>query len=80
MRNALNTKKYIFTIEEHSIIGGLGSVVSEYIAESNANPKFKRFALPDEYSHYVGSQTFIREKMGLTAEKVFEDIKAIINE
>lgn len=70
----VSSKKYIFTIEEHSIIGGLGSVVSEYISESSFNPKFKRFALPDEYSHYVGSQFFIREKFEFTSNKILNTI------
>lgn len=74
----LSSKEYIFTIEEHSIIGGLGSIVSEFIAESSFNPKFKRFGLPDEYSHYVGSQLFIREKFGLTSEKISNDILEIL--
>lgn len=74
----VSSKKYIFTIEEHSIIGGLGSVVSEYIAESPFNPKFKRFALPDEYSHYVGSQFFIREKFGFTSKNILNNILEIL--
>ncbi len=78
LKNIINTKKYVFTIEEHSIIGGLGSVVSEYIAESSQNPVFKRFALPDEYSHYVGSQMFIREKFNFTAEQIIQKIKELI--
>ncbi|PUE64465.1 transketolase family protein [Arcobacter caeni] len=78
LENIINTKKYVFTIEEHSIIGGLGSVVSEYIAESSQNPVFKRFALPDEYSHYVGSQMFIREKFNFTAEQIIQKIKELI--
>jgi len=74
LEQILKNKKYIFTIEEHSIIGGLGSVVSEYIAESNYSLVFKRFGLPDEYSHYVGGQQFIRNKLQLTKEKIIEDI------
>jgi len=74
LSSIVSSKEYIFTIEEHSIIGGLGSVVSEYISESLFNPKFKRFALPDEYSHYVGSQFFIREKVGFTSKKISNDI------
>ena len=70
----VSSKKYIFTIEEHSIIGGLGSVVSEYIAESRFNPIFKRFALPDEYSHYVGSQFYIREKFEFTSALISNKI------
>ncbi len=70
----ISTKKFIFTIEEHSIIGGLGSVVSEFIAESKFNPIFKRFALPDEYSHFVGSQFYIREKLGFHKDIIIEKI------
>ena len=76
--STISSKKYIFTIEEHSIIGGLGSVVSEFISESQFKPKFKRFALPDEYSHYVGSQSFIREKFGLTSNNIFNTILGIL--
>ncbi len=72
------TKKYIFTIEEHSIIGGLGSIVAEYIAESKFNPKFKRFALLDKYSHYVGDQKFIRKQMNLTSKNIVKNIKEIL--
>jgi transketolase len=78
LENILLKTENIFTIEEHSIIGGLGSVVSEYIAESKFNPKFKRFALPDEYSHYVGSQGYIREQFGFTSKKILEQILDIV--
>jgi len=78
LEDMISTKEYIFTIEEHNIIGGLGSVVSEYIAESKQNPIFKRFALPDEYSHYVGSQKYIREKFGLTSDNIVKSIMELI--
>lgn len=55
----------IQTLEEHSIIGGLGSAVAEIIAESGKGIKFKRIGVPDKFSHYVGSQKFIKEQFGL---------------
>lgn len=55
----------IITLEEHNIYGGLGSAVAEVIAESGKGVKFKRIAIPDVYSHYVGSQRFLREKFNL---------------
>ncbi len=57
----------IITIEEHSIIGGLASVVSDVIAHSETSTKFLSIAVPDKFSHYVGSQNHIKEKMGLSA-------------
>ncbi|HDN86008.1 MAG: 1-deoxy-D-xylulose-5-phosphate synthase [Candidatus Cloacimonas sp. 4484_209] len=70
----LKTGKPVFTIEEHNIIGGLGSIVAEYIAEAGYKVRFKRFGIPDQYAHWVGSQKYIRKKFGLSAEKMFEKI------
>lgn len=55
----------INTLEEHSIIGGLGSAVAEVIAESGKGIKFKRIGIPDEFSHYIGSQKYIKKQFGL---------------
>lgn len=55
----------IVTLEEHNIIGGLGSAVAEVIAESGQIVPFKRVAIQDVYSHYVGSQQFLRNKLKL---------------
>lgn len=74
----LKTGKPIFTIEEHNIIGGLGSAVSEVIAESGFNPLFKRFGVNDMFSHYVGGHDYIRSKFGITKEKISKSILKII--
>ena len=55
----------IQTMEEHSIIGGLGSAVAEIIAESGKGIKYKRIGVPDEFSHYVGSQKYIKQQFEL---------------
>jgi len=65
----------IITLEEHNIIGGLGSAVAEVIAESGMAVKFKRIAIPDTYSPYVGSQLFLRKKFGIDTF----DIKKFLN-
>jgi len=55
----------IVTLEEHNIIGGLGSAVAEVIAESGKGIRFTRVAIPDEFCHVVGSQSFLRKKFKL---------------
>ncbi|MBM3255608.1 MAG: 1-deoxy-D-xylulose-5-phosphate synthase [Candidatus Omnitrophica bacterium] len=55
----------IITLEEHNIIGGLGSAVAEVIAESGKPVRFKRVAIPDQYSREVGNQEFLKKKSGL---------------
>ena len=74
LERALKTGRPVFTIEEHNIIGGLGSIVAEYIAESGYSVKFKRFGINDEYSHWVGGQKWIREKLNLNHSCIFDSI------
>ena len=61
----------IFTIEEHNIIGGLGSAVAEIIAESGQSINFKRIGINDTFSHHVGNHTYQREKFGLLKKPNF---------
>ncbi len=55
----------ILSLEEHNIIGGLGSAVAEVIAESQKQVIFKRIGINDKFSHYVGNHKFQRDMMGL---------------
>ncbi|MCW3093058.1 MAG: transketolase subunit [Ferruginibacter sp.] len=78
INSLLETCKPIFTIEEHYIVGGLGSAVSEVIAESKFNPLFKRFGVNDQFSHYVGGQDFIRDKFGINTEIITQEILELL--
>jgi transketolase len=67
----------VFTIEEHSVTGGLGGAVAEFLAENWEAPVvFKRFGLPSEFSCFVGSQEYMRTRHGLSAEAVALGIRA----
>lgn len=68
IEDLVNNGIEIHTLEEHSIIGGLGSAVAEVIAESGKGVKFKRIGIPDTFSHYVGSQKYIKQQFGLYFE------------
>lgn len=65
----INRNVEINTFEEHTIVGGLGSAVAEVIAESGKAVKFKRFGIPDVFSHYIGNQYYIKDKFGLNFDK-----------
>ncbi|OGI16905.1 MAG: 1-deoxy-D-xylulose-5-phosphate synthase [Candidatus Melainabacteria bacterium RIFOXYA12_FULL_32_12] len=66
--------KLIVTIEEHNVIGGLGSSVSDVITERDLNVRFKKFGIPDRYVDVVGSQEFLRAQFGLKPEQISADI------
>ncbi|OGW46947.1 MAG: 1-deoxy-D-xylulose-5-phosphate synthase [Nitrospirae bacterium GWC2_57_9] len=61
----INRNIPIITLEEHNMIGGLGSAVAEVIADAGKAVVFKRIAIQDVYSHLVGSQQLLRSKLGL---------------
>ncbi|WP_151736540.1 transketolase family protein [Paenibacillus tengchongensis] len=62
----------IVTLEEHNVIGGLASAVSEVIAESGMSVKFKKIGIPDVFSHVVGDHEFVRNKIILNGDKIQE--------
>ena len=65
--------RLIATVEEHNIIGGLGSAVSEYKSTLSSSPKQVFFGINDTYSK-GGNYKFLLNKHGLTAEKIVNDI------
>jgi transketolase len=69
----------VFTIEDHSIAGGMGSIVAEILAEGGYQGKFKRFGIPDRWVADTGDFDFMRQKAGLTPEIIAQQIIEIIN-
>lgn len=56
----------VFTVENHSVIGGLGSAVSEAVAEAGTECQVRRLGLMDEWAD-AGPLDYLRAKMGLDA-------------
>ena len=65
--------KLIVSIEEHNIVGGLGSAIAECKALLSKSPKQLFIGVQDRYSK-GGSYKFLLEKNRLTSEKIVEDI------
>ena len=72
VKAAKETKK-IFTVEEHSIIGGLGSAVAEVIAEKALVP-LKRIGMNDVFGE-SGPAVKLLEKYGLDAAGIYKTVK-----
>ena len=63
--------KGIITIEEHSIIGGLGSAVAEICMDNSSFPGFfQRLGLNDEFSYVVGDQKHLRKVYGMDSKYI----------
>lgn len=70
IKKAANETKGIITVEEHSIIGGLGGAVAEVLAEEGLYIPFHRIGIPDTFSKYIGDQDYLKEKYGLTPKNI----------
>lgn len=64
----------IVTIEDHNIIGGLGSAVAEVIAESGKGVSFKRLGLKD-FSKGYGIYKQVKETNGIGIEQLENEIR-----
>lgn len=72
--SAASATKALFTVEEHSLIGGLGSAVAEVLAESGRPVRFQRLAIPDQFFKEVGSQEYLRELVGLSVAGIAKSV------
>lgn len=69
----------VFTVEEHSIIGGLGSAVADALAEAGCIPDcFVKIGLPPEFPSIVGNQEYLRSHYGLDVPGIVSRIMAVL--
>lgn len=68
----------MITIEDHNIIGGLGSAVAEIIAESGKGVLFERMGLKGFSSGY-GSYGEVKEKNGIGIRQICRRVKNLLD-
>lgn len=69
----------IVTVEEHSVVGGLGGAVAEALLDGQTSPvRFKRLGLPHAFLPEVGSQEYLLRCHGLTPEGVRDSVVAFL--
>jgi len=68
-----NNTKMIFSVEEHNIIGGLGSAIAEHQSSLKTSVRFIRLGVKDKYGS-GGSYDYLQKIHGLSPEKIVENI------
>jgi transketolase len=76
--DAAEKSSMVVTVEEHSVIGGLGGAVAEVMAEHGSGTRLVRIGLSDVYSSVVGSQEYLRSYYGMDAPAIVTRIKEAI--
>jgi len=69
--------KYLFTVEEHSVIGGLGSAVADVLCEEYPM-KLTRIGIQDVFGE-SGPAVELLHKYGLDAEGIMERVEQVVN-
>jgi len=68
----------VITIEEHSVIGGLGSAVSELLAENGSSVRFRRMGINDMFCE-SGDPKDLLEKYGLNEKHIVKTVKELMS-
>ncbi|MEZ2299730.1 transketolase family protein [Variovorax sp. RCC_210] len=69
----------IVTVENHSIVGGLGSAVAEVLAEAGSGTRLLRLGVRDRFAQGA-SMPYLFERHGLTAEGIADAVRAALKE
>jgi transketolase len=76
---AATQTKWVVTLEEHSVEGGLGGAVAEVLAEMEAgHAPLKRIGLRPEFNKVVGDQKYLKSLHGLDEDGVMKTIEPLI--
>jgi len=75
---AARETRAIVTLEEHSVIGGLGGAVAECLAESGLSVPFRRIGLPSAFSSHIGSQDYLRSQSNLSPAGILNALEPLL--
>jgi transketolase len=67
----------VLTVEEHNVIGGLGSAVAEVLAEAGVPCRFRRHGIPDEYA-LIGPPLALYAHYGLDAAGIVRVCRELV--
>ena len=76
LKGAVETSA-VLTVEEHTVIGGLGGAVAEVLAEAGARTRFRRLGLPDVFAT-EGNDDHLRRLYGLHAASIADQARALL--
>lgn len=73
--SVINEYRYVVTLEEHFLTGGVGSLLSEILARRKNVPILKSIAIPDSFCRCYGKREYLKKANDLDVDSV---IKAVV--
>jgi transketolase len=74
---AVTETRRIITVEEHNVVGGLGTAVADVIAESGKGCAFTKVGLNDEFAE-IGYPEDLYSYYKLDADGIIEKVREIM--
>ncbi len=74
----------VVSVEEHTILGGLGSAVAEILAEQTdfprqpRPPRFRRLGIPDVFPDKYGTQNQLMSRYGIDQESIVKTVQSLL--
>ena len=76
LRRAFSQFQLVATVEEHSLIGGFGSAVAEWLIDNRIDAsKLVRIGAPDAFFKQSGEQEFAREQLNLSGHQIADRLR-----
>jgi transketolase len=81
LAEAFASFEVVVTVEEHSLLGGLGGAVAEWLVDRpGRKARLVRVGTADTFLHEAGDQEYARRRFGLTPEAIAERVLGALRE
>ncbi|MDB4051933.1 1-deoxy-D-xylulose-5-phosphate synthase, partial [Flavobacteriales bacterium] len=67
----------VITVEDGTIVGGLGTAVIEFMADNGYQAQVKRLGIPDKFIEH-GTQAELYKECGFDADAIFETVEKMV--
>lgn len=71
--------KKIITIEDGTIVGGVGSAILEFMADNGYNSQVKRLGMPDKFIEH-GEPNELYQECGFSVNDIYNEVVEILKE
>ena len=78
LKKILKKYKYIITLEDHSLIGGIKSIVESESFSNKYKGKVFSYSLKDKFIHVYGSQDDLLKAHGINKDVIINKIKKLL--
>jgi len=77
IEKAVMETRRIITVEDHTVIGGLGSAVAEVVVESGKGCAFKKLGIQDKFAP-IGLHEDIMSILGIDSNGIIEAVREVM--